>query len=104
MLFYNIFIVTGYPYVFFTCLYENGFVSNKTCEGYDVGEQMFMQNWIIVSYVCVFMLIKTFVQDNPCRHPVLILNDIHVDVLEALMTYMYQGTVSVPHNKLQVIT
>jgi hypothetical protein len=47
---------------------------------------------------------KVFVQDNPCRHPVLILNDIHVDVLEALMTYMYQGTVSVPHNKLQVIT
>jgi hypothetical protein len=46
---------------------------------------------------------KNFVQDNPCRHPVLILNDIHVDVLEALMTYMYQGTVSVPHNKLQVI-
>ena len=32
----------------------------------------------------------------------LILNDIQVDVLEALMTYMYQGTVSVPHNKLQV--
>jgi hypothetical protein len=41
-------------------------------------------------------------QDNPCRHPVLILNDINVDVLEALMTYMYQGSVSVPHNKLQV--
>ena len=51
--------------------------------------------------VCVPMI--TVVQDNPCRHPVLILNDIHVDVLEALMTYMYQGTVSVPHNKLQVI-
>jgi hypothetical protein len=41
-------------------------------------------------------------QDNPCRHPVLILNDIHVDVLEALMTYMYQGTVAVPQSKLKV--
>lgn len=45
---------------------------------------------------------KKILKDNPCRHPVLILNDIQLDVLEALMTYMYNGTVSVPHNKLQV--
>ena len=43
---------------------------------------------------------KKILKDNPCRHPVLILNDIEVEVLEALMTYMYHGTVSVPHNKL----
>jgi len=45
---------------------------------------------------------KKILKDNPCRHPVLILNDIQLDVLEALMTYMYNGTVSVPQNKLQV--
>ena len=42
------------------------------------------------------------VKENPCRHPVLILNDIQLDVLEAIMTYMYHGTVSVPHTSLQV--
>ena len=45
---------------------------------------------------------KRILKDNPCRHPVLILNDMEVEVLEALMTYMYHGTVSVPQNKLQV--
>jgi len=45
---------------------------------------------------------KRILKDNPCRHPVLILNDIELDVLEALMTYMYHGTVSVPQNKLQM--
>lgn len=45
---------------------------------------------------------KRILKDNPCRHPVLILNDIEVEVLEALMTYMYHGTVSVPQNKLQM--
>ena len=44
---------------------------------------------------------KKILKDNPCRHPVLILNDIELEVLDALMTYMYNGTVSVPHNKLQ---
>ena len=43
---------------------------------------------------------KKILKDNPCRHPVLILNDIELEVLDALMTYMYHGTVSVPHNKL----
>lgn len=45
---------------------------------------------------------KKILKDNPCRHPVLILNDIELEVLDALMTYMYHGTVSVPHNKLQL--
>lgn len=45
---------------------------------------------------------KKILRDNPCRHPVLILNDIDLAVLEALMTYMYHGTVSVPQNKLQM--
>eukprot|EP00092_Neocalanus_flemingeri_P094534 GFUD01120223.1.p1 GENE.GFUD01120223.1~~GFUD01120223.1.p1 ORF type:complete len:487 (+),score=111.09 GFUD01120223.1:215-1675(+) len=45
---------------------------------------------------------KKILKDNPCRHPVLILNDIELDVLDALMTYMYHGTVSVPQNKLQM--
>jgi len=45
---------------------------------------------------------RKILKDNPCRHPVLILNDIPVDILEAIMTYMYHGTVSVHHNKLQV--
>ena len=45
---------------------------------------------------------KKILKDNPCRHPVLILNDMELEVLDALMTYMYHGTVSVPHNKLQL--
>jgi hypothetical protein len=44
---------------------------------------------------------KKILRDNPCRHPVLILNDMELEVLEALVTYMYHGTVSVPHNRLQ---
>jgi len=44
---------------------------------------------------------RRILKENPCGHPVLILNDIQVDILEALMTYIYHGNVSVPHNKLQ---
>jgi len=44
---------------------------------------------------------KKILRDNPCRHPVLILNDMDLEVLEALVTYMYHGTVSVPQNRLQ---
>ncbi|XP_023346068.1 broad-complex core protein isoforms 1/2/3/4/5 [Eurytemora carolleeae] len=45
---------------------------------------------------------RKILKENPCRHPVLILNDIQLDVLEAIMTYMYHGTVSVPHTSLQI--
>merc|ERR1719187_2919000 len=44
---------------------------------------------------------KKILRDNPCRHSVLILNDMELEVLEALVTYVYHGTVSVPQHKLQ---
>lgn len=38
--------------------------------------------------------------NTPCKHPVIVLKDVQTDELEALLSYMYEGAVSVAQNDL----
>lgn len=50
---------------------------------------------------CVCDLISwLYFQDNPCRHPVVILKDINQDDVQALLNFVYQGTVYISEKKL----
>ncbi|XP_047492993.1 protein tramtrack, beta isoform-like isoform X3 [Penaeus chinensis] len=40
---------------------------------------------------------------TPCKHPVIVLNDIKCRELEALLSYMYAGEVSVPQSNLAML-
>ena len=37
---------------------------------------------------------------TPCKHPVIVLSEIHREELEALLSYMYAGYVNVAENSL----
>ncbi|XP_042233660.1 broad-complex core protein isoforms 1/2/3/4/5-like isoform X19 [Homarus americanus] len=39
-------------------------------------------------------------ENTPCKHPVIVLKDVQTDELEALLSYMYEGAVSVAQNDL----
>ncbi|KAK4318832.1 hypothetical protein Pmani_010154 [Petrolisthes manimaculis] len=39
-------------------------------------------------------------EETPCKHPVIVLSEIHREELEALLSYMYAGYVNVAENKL----
>lgn len=39
-------------------------------------------------------------QENPCRHPVIILKDVLADDIVSLLSYMYQGEVFIEESKL----
>ncbi|XP_042887031.1 protein tramtrack, beta isoform-like isoform X5 [Penaeus japonicus] len=42
-------------------------------------------------------------EKTPCKHPVIVLNDIKCRELEALLSYMYAGEVSVPQSNLAML-
>lgn len=42
-------------------------------------------------------------EKTPCKHPVIVLNDIKCSELEALLSYMYAGEVSVPQSTLSLL-
>ena len=39
-------------------------------------------------------------ENTPCKHPVIVLRDVHSQELESLLNYMYKGVVSVAQNDL----
>lgn len=41
-----------------------------------------------------------YLQDNPCKHPVVILKDVNQDDVKALLNFVYQGTVYISEKKL----
>lgn len=43
---------------------------------------------------------ESMFENTPCKHPVIVLKDIRPDDLEALLSYMYAGVVSVAQNDL----
>jgi len=43
---------------------------------------------------------ESIFENTPCKHPVIVLKDIKSDDLEALLSYMYEGVVSVAQNDL----
>nr|XP_029721796.1 broad-complex core protein isoforms 1/2/3/4/5-like isoform X3 [Aedes albopictus] len=38
---------------------------------------------------------------NPCKHPIVVLKDVSVNVMQELLQFMYQGEVNVKHSELQ---
>lgn len=43
---------------------------------------------------------KELFRVNPCKHPIVILHDINYNALNALLTFMYQGEVSVSQEEI----
>ncbi|CAL4244666.1 unnamed protein product [Meganyctiphanes norvegica] len=43
---------------------------------------------------------ESMFENTPCKHPVIVLKDIKPDDIEALLSYMYAGVVSVAQNDL----
>ncbi|XP_066970700.1 zinc finger and BTB domain-containing protein 7A-like isoform X44 [Macrobrachium rosenbergii] len=64
-----------------------------SCEG------RFYQLHKLVLSTCSEYFEKIFEQ-TPCKHPVIVLRDVSCDELEALLNYMYLGSVSVAQNDL----
>nr|XP_045582610.1 protein bric-a-brac 2-like isoform X1 [Procambarus clarkii] len=63
------------------------------CEG------KFYQVHKLVLSTCSEYFEKIF-ENTPCKHPVIVLKDVQTDELEALLSYMYEGAVSVAQNDL----
>lgn len=47
--------------------------------------------------------LKNIFENTPCKHPVIVLHDIKYSELEALLSYMYSGEVSVPQSTLPLL-
>ncbi|XP_053628330.1 broad-complex core protein isoforms 1/2/3/4/5 isoform X22 [Cherax quadricarinatus] len=59
----------------------------------------FYQVHKLVLSTCSEYFEKIF-ENTPCKHPVIVLKDVQTDELEALLSYMYEGAVSVAQNDL----
>lgn len=54
-----------------------------------------------MDWISVYTLIFYYcLQDNPCKHPVVILKDVNQDDVKALLNFVYQGTVYISEKKL----
>lgn len=64
-----------------------------TCEG-----KFYSVHKLVLS-TCSDYFLKMF-ERTPCKHPIIVLKDIHCKEIEALLNYMYDGVVSVAQNDL----
>lgn len=64
-----------------------------TCEG-----KFYPVHKLVLS-TCSDYFLKMF-ERTPCKHPIIVLKDIHCKDIEALLSYMYDGVVSVAQNDL----
>ncbi|XP_063597412.1 protein tramtrack, beta isoform-like isoform X3 [Penaeus indicus] len=64
-----------------------------TCEG-----KFYPVHKLVLS-TCSDYFLKMF-ERTPCKHPIIVLKDIHCKEIEALLSYMYDGVVSVAQNDL----
>ncbi|XP_047492186.1 protein jim lovell-like isoform X5 [Penaeus chinensis] len=64
-----------------------------TCEG-----KFYPVHKLVLS-TCSDYFMKMF-ERTPCKHPIIVLKDIHCKEIEALLSYMYDGVVSVAQNDL----
>ncbi|KAG1661375.1 Protein bric-a-brac 1 [Nymphon striatum] len=56
---------------------------------------------IILSACSPFL--KNILNDNPCQHPVIILNNMNFAVIKALITFMYKGEVNISQDQLSTL-
>ncbi|XP_040572163.1 uncharacterized protein [Lepeophtheirus salmonis] len=61
------------------------------------GESIQAHKLVLAS--CSPYFLKIF-KENPCPHPVLILNEVPLDIFQALMIYMYHGAVSLSEKRV----
>lgn len=64
---------------------------------------MFIISYLTTTYLCVCSVdiyLMMYLQDNPCKHPVVILKDVNQDDVKALLNFVYQGTVYISEKKL----
>ncbi|XP_060839864.1 protein tramtrack, beta isoform-like [Rhopalosiphum padi] len=64
-----------------------------SCDG-----QLFKAHKVVLSMCSSYF--RNVFKDNPCRHPVVILKDINQDDVQALLNFVYQGTVYISEKKL----
>lgn len=55
---------------------------------------------MIYKFVNIFFNLKIFFKSNPCQHPVIILKEVNIEDLESVLTFMYEGEVSITQLRL----
>ncbi|XP_062539460.1 broad-complex core protein isoforms 1/2/3/4/5 isoform X1 [Armigeres subalbatus] len=80
----------------FQNLYDRGDLVDVTiaCDG------KLLKAHKIVLAICSPYFQEMFVS-NPCKHPIIVLKDVSVNVMQELLQFMYQGEVNVKHSELQ---
>ncbi|XP_058444213.1 protein bric-a-brac 2-like [Malaya genurostris] len=60
---------------------------------------------LLKAHKIVLAICSPYFQDmfmtNPCKHPIIVLKDVSVNVMQELLQFMYQGEVNVKHSELQ---
>ncbi|XP_058827401.1 broad-complex core protein isoforms 1/2/3/4/5-like isoform X2 [Topomyia yanbarensis] len=60
---------------------------------------------LLKAHKIVLAICSPYFQDmfmtNPCKHPIIVLKDVSVTVMQELLQFMYQGEVNVKHSELQ---
>lgn len=80
----------------FQNLYDRGDLVDVTiaCDG------KLLKAHKIVLAICSPYFQEMFLE-NPCKHPIIVLKDVAVNVMQELLQFMYQGEVNVKHSELQ---
>ncbi|XP_055615738.1 protein abrupt [Toxorhynchites rutilus septentrionalis] len=80
----------------FQNLYERGDLVDVTiaCDG------KLLKAHKIVLAICSPYFQEMFIS-NPCKHPIVVLKDVSLNVMQELLQFMYQGEVNVKHSELQ---
>ncbi|XP_021695074.1 broad-complex core protein isoforms 1/2/3/4/5 isoform X3 [Aedes aegypti] len=80
----------------FQNLYDRGDLVDVTiaCDG------KLLKAHKIVLAICSPYFQEMFMS-NPCKHPIVVLKDVSVNVMQELLQFMYQGEVNVKHSELQ---
>lgn len=80
----------------FQSLYDRGDLVDVTiaCDG------KLLKAHKIVLAICSPYFQEMFLE-NPCKHPIIVLKDVSLNVMQELLQFMYQGEVNVKHSELQ---
>jgi hypothetical protein len=51
----------------------------------------------------LFFLFQHVFENNPCKHPIVILKDIHFVDLRTIISFIYNGEVNISQNRINTI-